>query len=213
MQFHGSYTVPVTLLPLMDYNFDIELDPASPSPSPEASVLPLFRRSFSTSKFASIEALADDVRQNRIRFRWLSSQIDLLPAAGHFAAAADKEIQDALFNAGDQALPASSQTGITIYWAKRPGGTAFKPHVIMIDAAEPLWRTRIEPELEVVPGQDDDAFKHIVARTTDAMELIEQGTSHIARFVRSTSGTRTLAFVSDSFTGPASILGLVGSLA
>ena len=45
----------------------------------------------------------------------------------------------------------------------------------------------------------DPAFKRIVPGTEDALRLAEQGGSHIQQFVRSPSGTRTLALIDPSF--------------
>ena len=206
---HGSYTAPFPLRPLMAYNLDIEVDPLNDSP-PDKAILPLFRRKFRTSKFPSVVELIAELKGRRVKHRALESQIGSLPPGTPstpggvpVGTATDREIQDALTAAGEQALPAPSETGITIYWAKRAGASTYSPHVIMVDAAEPLWRTRLEPRLETVTGQQnppDPAFKRVVPQTVPALEVIEQGGSAIARFVRSTSGTRTLAFVSDAFT-------------
>jgi len=201
---HGSATVPVTLRPLMAYTFDIEVQPPHVSGNGEA-VRPLFRRSFSTSKFPNLKALVEEVRARRIRHRVLASQLTDLPVGAPVAVASDQDIQDALVNAGEQALPAPSSTGVTIYWARRSGETSYSPHAILIDAAEPLWRTRVEPRLETVPDQDDPAFQRVVLQNVPAMEVIEQSPlgAHVTHFVRSPSGTRILAVMSETFNPPA----------
>ena len=116
--FHGSFTSAVTLRPLMGYTFDVELVP----PNTTTTSLPLYRRSFSTSKFANLTALIDDVRAGNIRHRALASQLPALPAI-----ATDQQIQDALLAAGEQALPAPATTGLTIYWVQRSGSAALFP--------------------------------------------------------------------------------------
>src|SRR5205085_5394742 len=110
------------------------------------------------------------------------------------------QIQEALRMAGEQALPAASLSGIRIYWAKRNGQNTYTPHAILMDAAEPLWRTRSEPILETVPGQDDPAFERVVAQQVEAMRIIEVNGATISQFVHSPGGTRTLAIFSDNFT-------------
>jgi hypothetical protein len=67
--------------------------------------------------------------------------------------------------------------------------------MILIDASEPLWRTRSEPRLETVPNQNDPAFQRVVPQNVPALEILEQAGASIARFVRTRSGTRTLAIV------------------
>jgi hypothetical protein len=196
---HGSWTSPVPLRPLMDYTLDVEMDPAPAPPPADEPRVPLFRRTFTTSRFASVAALVEDLQRRRIRHRALKAQISGLAGT----VVADAVLQEALATAGEQALPAPETSGIVVYWARRPGATVFSLHAILIDAAEPLWRTRQEPTLETVPGQLDPAYKRIVPGEADALRLVEQGSSAIARFVRSPGGTRTLALVKDSFVVPA----------
>jgi hypothetical protein len=212
---HGTWTSGIELRPAMAYTLDIVVDPADPAPTGAAAdkpILPLFRRSFTTSTFADLAALVDDVQGRRVRHRFLTSQLAGLPTTSDpveppasppatvTATATDQVIQAALVAAGEQALPAPEESGVVVYWAKRTGATTFSPHAILLDAAEPLWRLRDEPRLETVPGQSDPAYKRIVPGRAPGMEVVEDGTSGIARFIRSPSGTRTLAIVKDTFT-------------
>lgn len=209
---HGSYTSLVKLRPLMAYTLDIELDPPNPdttlpsgNPAPK---VPLYRRQFTTSRYGSMAELIADLKTKRIRHRALTAPVTLTGrlVSGIVSMATDIEIQTALVTAGEQALPAPEETGITIYWAQRPGQVNFSPHVIMIDAAEPLWRSRSTPVLEVVRDADgsviDPAFMRALPGTQVSLELRERAGSSITRFVRSTSGTRTLAFLSNTFSPP-----------
>jgi hypothetical protein len=202
VEHHGSWTSPVELRPLMDYTLDVELDPPSPAPPGDGPRVPLFQRAFTTSRFASVAALAADLRGRRIRHRGLTSRIAGLPG-GAVAVATDEEIQAALVAAGEEALPAPAQGGVVVYWARRPAAATFTPHAILLDAAEPLWRTRQEPRLETVPDQIDPAYKRIVPATVDALRLVEQGSPKVARYVRSPGGTRTLAILDDAAVGAA----------
>jgi hypothetical protein len=195
----ASWTSPVPLRPLMDYTFDVEADPAPTLPPASEPRTPFFRRGFTTSRFASVAELVADVQRRRVRHRALNAQITGLPATAPVGLATDEALQAALLAAGEQVLPAPEVGAITVYWARRPGAATYSPHAILIDAIEPLWRTRQEPRLETVPDQLDPAYKRIVPRTVDALRLIETGSSAIARFVRSPGGTRTVALVKDSF--------------
>jgi hypothetical protein len=198
---HGAWTSSIELRPLMGYTLDVVVDPAYPAPTgadADKPILPLYRRSFSTSRFADLGALVDDLKGRRIGHRVLNAQLSGLPA-GSVATATDEQIQAALVAAGEQALPAPEENGVVIYWAQRSGATTYSPHAILVDAAEPLWRTRQEPRLETVPGQTDPAYKRVVPGEATALRMTEQGSAGIARFVRSPSGTRTLAIVKDSF--------------
>jgi hypothetical protein len=200
---HGSWTSPVPLRPLLDYTLDVETDPAPPPPPSTEPRVPLFRRSFTTSRFAGVAELVEDLRRRRIRHRALTARLTGLPAGTPVAVAADEMIQSTLVAAGEQALPAPEDSGVVVYWARQLGATAFSLHAILIDAAEPLWRTRREPVLETVPGQLDPAYQRIVPGEAVALRLVEQDSTAIARFVRSPGGTRTLALVKDTFAVPA----------
>jgi hypothetical protein len=208
---HGSYTSPVKLRPLMAYTLDIELDPPSPEillPNGNiAPKIPLYRRQFETSRYGGVEELITALKMKRIKHRALKAPVSLTSKPFKtISMATDIEIQTALRASGEQALPAPEETGITIYWVQRSirgEKGSFSPHIIMIDAAEPLWRSRSEPILEVVrniDGQEiDPAFKRAISGTQVSLELQEGNVNKsgrlITQFVRSTSGTRTLAFM------------------
>jgi len=183
----------------MNYTFDIEIDPADAVAPADAQkpVVPLFRRSFTTSRFASLAALIDATRGRRILHRALTAPLGFTGSGE--VELPDRSIEQALTAAGEQALPAPTDTGFTIYWVFRPALSRFVPHAILIDAAEPLWRRRDEPTLEQVPNQPDPAFQRLVPATRPALRLAQLGGSQIARFVRSPSGTRTVAVFTDSF--------------
>lgn len=199
---HGTAVLPMPLRPLMAYTLDLEVDPADAAPVKPAA--PLFRRSFTTGRFASPEALVKDLIGRGVRHRALSAQISGLPSSGVVTIAPDEAIQNALINAGEQALPAAKTGGTVIYWARRSGETNYSPHAILLDSPEALWRVRYEPTMEVVPGQvlghEDPAYQRIVPAETESMFIAEQGGPNVQRFVRSPSGTRTLVFISDSFS-------------
>ncbi len=200
---HGSWTSPVQLRPLMDYTVDVETDPPPAPPPPTRPQSPFFRRAFTTSRFAGVAELVADVQGRRIRHRALTAPIAGLPATAPVAVATDAALEAALLAAGERLLPAPAQSAIAVYWVRRPGSTAYVPHAILVDAIEPLWRTRQEPVLETVPraetlvGDFDPAYKRIVPATVPALRLVESGTSEVARFVRSPGGTRTLALLKD----------------
>lgn len=203
---HASFTVPVTLHPLMEYTLELVYDPPGitvPGSSGVAEV-PLFRKNFATSRFASPTGLANNIQEQLILHRALNTPIALPdPRAGEkVVEVPDVQIEDALVNAGEQALPAPDQSGIRLYWVQKSGEAHFSLHAILIDAAEPLWRDRLEPKLKEMDDQDDPNFQIVVPQSVGGMEVVESGSSHIRKFVKSPGGTRTLAFIEDSFTPP-----------
>lgn len=195
---HGTTTLPFPLSPLMSYTLDIELDPPDNAPSPPEAVTPLFRRSFTTGKFASLADLCAELGGCTLRHRALNSELSGLSKG----MVPDCQIQDSLIAAGEQALPAAGIPSITIYWAQSGGANTYTPHAIMVDTTEPIWRTRTEPIVETVPDQDDPAFKRVIPEESTSLEVIEKDTTIIDRFVYSPGGTRTLAILKGSYKPP-----------
>jgi hypothetical protein len=86
-------------------------------------------------------------------------------------------------------------------WADTGGG--FRPYAVLIDAAEPMWRLRSEPEKKIVKdgaGQEiDPQFVIWEEGRKMSLELLEHsGTSIIDHYVRSSGGTRCLLMLDQS---------------
>ncbi|CAM2069351.1 hypothetical protein SCOR_28530 [Sulfidibacter corallicola] len=199
------------LKPLMDYTFDILPEPDDPNlpmalePPPAAAQVPpgqpvsgdaevpFFRRRFRTSRYADLDELAADVATTQLNHRQLTANISL----GGSGAVADETLTEALMNAGEDALDAPSRNRLVLYWV--PHGSGFRPHAVLIETLEPVWRERQEPKLEVVKdavvsGQlvaSDPNFKVVKVKTVADLEL-DHPDNMVARFLYANGGTRTL---------------------
>ena len=202
---HGSFTVPVTLRPLMDYTLDVVMDPELAPADPEAPIVPLFRRSFSTGRFAAPKDLVKVIVEGFPRHRALDNPLSDLPTAPGVHVLEDQLIQDALVRAGESAVPSANVPGITIYWVRNATGDHYVPHALLIDSPEPLWRQREEPVLETVPGQDDPAYQRIVPGDKPSLEIFEQSANRVARFIHSPAATRTLVMLAPIADPPATV--------
>jgi hypothetical protein len=192
----------------MSYTLDLTTDPPPPPPNPadpKARVVPLFRRTFSTSRYASIDALAAELRGSKVLHRPLRAAIGGLPA-GLSARATDQEIQDALSASGEETLPAPGRGLIKIYWIKKPAATAYTPHAILVDSIEPIWRSRIEPKMAALDPADP-AFEIVTPQHVDWLKLA--GDANVSRIVASTAGTRSVVFLNDLIVGGKVSLSLV----
>ena len=202
--YHNQqYTADVQLRPCMAYTLDIATDPAvTPALPAGQAVVPLYRTRFTTSKYASLSALAHDLGGSRVVHNHLNGPLTLpTPSGGQANAVADQDIESAFQAAGEQALPAPNDNAITIYWVPKGGSGPFVPYCILIDCTEPLWRVRQEPSLVPVdPG--DPSFNIVKITTATALEVKEAAGSNIAGYLYSTSGTRTIAFFSAVFSPP-----------
>lgn len=196
------FTAPVELRPLMGYTLDLVTDPSLlPPPDPSTPVTPLFRRTFSTSKYPNMKALADDIGATRVAHRGLTSKLSFAATGGGRDVRPDQDIQDAFAAAGEQALPAPDQNRIVLYWAPATPGGPFTPHAILIDCLEPLWRTRPEPTFES-PITTDPSFKIVTIGTGISLEVVEEGGTNVGAYTVSTGGTRTIAVLQDGFAPP-----------
>jgi hypothetical protein len=197
-----KFTAPVSLRPLMGYTLDLNTNPALPAPPAGSAITPLFRRSFSTGRYADMKALAHDLGSTLIVHRPLTQKLTLVgsPTA---TVVPDQDVQDAFMAAGEQALPAPDKNAIVIYWAPAAPAGPYVPNAILFDSVEPLWRTRPEPTF-ANPIPSDPSFKVVTISDVSSLNVIEQAGSSIGGFVRTPGGTRTVAIFSDSFSPPAS---------
>jgi hypothetical protein len=202
------YTAPVFLRPLMGYTFDLLTDPsvppANPS-SPGSAVRPLFRRNFSTGRYANMQALAEAFRTKaKITHRTLTSPL-AFPASGGAQTVKDADIQQAFLNAGEQALAAPAANSVVMYWLASAGG--FVPHAILLDAIEPLWRYRSEPGF-TTPIPSDPSFQIVTIQSVPSLEIVEglssPASSTIGSFIVSPGATRAVAMFKTGLTIPPS---------
>jgi hypothetical protein len=189
------FTAPVQLRPLMAYTLDLVTSPAQTVTDP--TILPLYRRAFSTSKYPSMTALAKDLGVCVVKHRALKSKLGFPLAAGK-TVVPDQDIQDKFMAAGEQALPPPSQNCIVIYWAQNAGTGPYLPHAILLDCTEPLWRARAEPTFQQA-DPNDPSFKMVTISAATALEVREITSSAIGGFIVSPSGTRTIAMFANGF--------------
>lgn len=200
------FTAPLSLRPLMGYTFDLITNPAAPSGagSPAGAVTPLFRRTFSTGRYANMQALAAafTARGAAVTHRALTAPL-AFPQTGGAQVVTDNEIQQAFMTAGEQALPAPSANAIVVYWLASQG--TYVPHAILVDAIEPLWRYRSEPGFST-PIPSDPSFRIVTINSVPSLEMTElpgsPQASSIGSFIVSSGGARTVAMFRADFSPP-----------
>ena len=185
---HGSFTLPEPLRPSMAYTLDVEAQPV-PAPAAGKPVLPLFRRQFRTGRFRNVAELIAELIARPLEHAMLTGPIAGL-AAGQQA---DVAIEAALLAAGLPAQGAPTRGRRVVLW--RPAGGGYRPHALLLDASESLWRWRDAPA-EQTPQASDPSYVRIVPGTEPALFL--SAGSPVTGFVHSPSGTRTLALIDDS---------------
>jgi hypothetical protein len=230
-----KFTAPVQLRPLMGYTLDLIADlvvavPAASSGSPPGSTAatPLFRRTFSTGRYANMQALAGALGGVPIRHRALKLPLNfpvsnpaqtgaasdiqqaflsqrLQNPSWPAAVVMDSDIQQAFLAAGEQALPAPSANAIVMYWLLSQGN--YVPHAILLDAIEPTWRVRSEPSF-TTPIPSDPSFKIVTIAPVLSLGVTEPlgspASSSIGSYIVSPGGARTVAMFKANFWPPAS---------
>ena len=203
------FTAPVYLRPLIGYTFDLITIPSAPaatSGSPPSAVTPLFRRSFSTGRYANMQAFASALgglspagspaNVPYITHRALSSPLGF-PLTGGAQVFLDADIQQTFMTAGEQALPAPNANSIVLYWVANSHGI-YVPHCILLDAIEPVWRYRSEPGF-TTPIPSDPSFQIVTIGSVASLEVAEAGGS-IGSFIVSPGGARTVAMFNAGFS-------------
>ncbi|MCB9235563.1 MAG: hypothetical protein H6581_28160 [Bacteroidia bacterium] len=186
---HRVFRIDIPLERGTSYTLDVEVDPEVIGADPKT---PLFRVAFRTSRFTGAAELADYILKAYVDERALSANLALLDEEP-----SDAEIQQALLDAGMEALPPSDQPGMTLLWQAQ--GNNFRLKALLIDSPEPLWRYRNEPEQESITTDTGPMTRWVMERTR-YLELAESGTSSVQRFVRSPGGTRTLVMLKNNAT-------------
>lgn len=199
MPDHVAYTVPFNLKPLMAYTFDLEFDEPDTTAANQSKI-PFYRRAFTTSRFAGLEDFVSEIRIGKINHKALKSALAGMPSAsapGSVHTITDVEFETAVTGAGIAQKDDLTQTTTTLLWSNDSGD--FVPYGLLIESAEPLWRSRTEAEKVVVKNQQDvvvdPAFEVVQNKLTEAMKLRQKtGQNVVSHFVKSTGGTRTLIF-------------------
>ncbi len=193
---HERITLTMKLEPLTDYILDLEAQPAVGDPS-----YPLFRRRFSTSRYASMPALAAATFATPLRHRRLADPSALLslsgvPAAGPVQRVEDDRLEQALRAARWGELARPSTPRLTVIWKD---GAPPQPIALLLETPEPLWRSRGVPR-EVQDGQGTKRYQLVPQTWLDVVET-PPAAPLVARLVHSTDGGRTLAVLTPNARG------------
>lgn len=142
---HSEMVIPVLLDPYTDYILDLELVPqGAPDDARGPSV---YRRWFSTGAFQSLAALAAGVQACRPQGRFckpgaMAAVLQSFLALGRQPQGA--ELDDRLREQGLEPLGVPQVPRILVFWS-HSGAALPVPEAVLIEASEPLWRSRPYP--------------------------------------------------------------------
>lgn len=146
---HSEVDIPIPLELFTDYILDVEMV-AVGAPA-EAKGPSIYRRHFSTGGFTSFDDFAASLQAPRPTVR--SCEPGALEAIrAHFAGRAPlgAELDDHLRAHGMEPLAVPEVARVVVFWSQE-GDDPPQPAGILIDATEPLWRSRPYPS----PVEDD----------------------------------------------------------
>lgn len=197
---HTVFTLPIPLMRNTTYMMEIA-SKTPDAPPPGEPNAPLYKISFTTSRYLSVDELAQTMGGTYITTRVMKSALGSLPAS-----CSDNDIQAAFIAAGLDALPPAENPVITLFWT--PSGSNFVLSAMMIDAPESLWRQRPFPYLDTVMDDEGQPMKHWIMKDRPELEIIENGSVQVQNIVHNLTGTRTVVYLKNSAAGSAITLQL-----
>ena len=196
---HDLIQLTLELDPLTNYVLDITTDTNSPASTP-----PMFRRSFSTSRYKSASALADSVKNATPHHRFLEDVSPLVKLSSDHPGATAIQVaighwEMALRSAQWGDLGPITQSQVSVIWQDGGAGEPPQPAAVLIGTTQPLWRQRQTP-IEV---RDKDQVKRFILQPATFLEVADSSASGplAARFISSPGGGRTLVLLAAGARG------------
>jgi hypothetical protein len=157
----------------------------------------MFRLHFTTSRYASMAALAADVAQTFVRHRRAADASAIAAIASQSSASLVLQVPDVELEQTLRALrwgDLSPPTGphVTVIWQDGEAGGP-QPLAVLLETPEPLWRLRDVPK-EVT---DTEGTRRYQLQPQPWLDVVEApaGGSLVSRLVYSTSADRTLVIL------------------
>jgi hypothetical protein len=170
---------------------------------PSIAKTPLFRRSFVTSRYSDLADLATDMKNQVICHKALTGVLTLPVPSGSdtVVTVTDTELENALMAVGVIPKEGAEQTGATILWSNHAGD--FVPYAILIDAAEPLWRSRTESQRKEVHNAFDEVIdpSFVIYDNQPVPSMIlrgKPGETTVRYFIKTQGGTRSVALLTNT---------------
>jgi hypothetical protein len=210
---HERITLELPLDRLTDYVLDIQVGQSTTPP-----LYPLFRQSFTTSRYESLGALAATVQQamaqpGHRRVADADPVVGLATAPGSVPLqVADVVFEQALQAVGWGEYGRPSDPRVTLIWRDPPAaGQHYAPVAVLIETPEPLWRARDVP-MEVSDAVGTRRFALQARPWLSVVETPVAG-SVVSRLVHTTDGARTLVILMPSIAQTGGALALAASRA
>ncbi|PVE18454.1 hypothetical protein [Arthrobacter sp. Bz4] len=188
---HSVETVGVELESYTDYIMDVETADLTAPDGAQGEVI--WRRSFSTGAYASVEEFSGSFADAKIVHRY-AAPAALQTVAASFAARPPEgaELDQALTAAGLEPMGVPKSGQIVVFWETAAPGSVPQPAAVLIDASEPMWRSRgvaVEEVDSAVAG--NRRYKMVQRRWLELAERPSAG-AVVDRMVMGPGGQRAL---------------------
>lgn len=206
---HSKTTIPIPLHPATDYLLDVHRVPKAAPPG--AAGDRVFRRSFTTSQFATLGDYAGFIIGTAIRHRAVPTGL-AAAVLGQFGsrhpegAELDAVLRGSGGQPGIEPMGVPEKPSVIVWW--ETGGATPQPVAVVIDGIEPFWHDRDRPRLETVPNTD---MKQWELRREAWIEPVIAGGSDpiIQRVVKAPGGQRAIVLLTAASRGKRLRLDLV----
>ncbi|WP_120500032.1 hypothetical protein [Roseovarius sp. EL26] len=166
---HSMLTLPIPLDPYTDYIMDIEsVDIGAPAETVGDRV---YRLNFSTGQFGLTEDFARDFQATLTEHRYTEAgvlqaiandprfagrELDSIVAGQDLLTAMGPELDEELIGAGLEPMDVPGAARITVFWEQVNPAADPQPAAVLLDASEPMHRTRPIPQ--EVTEEDPDGI-------------------------------------------------------
>jgi len=140
---HSMVDLPIPLEPFTDYVLDIEsVDKGAAANAAGTSV---WHIGFSTGRFATVAEFAMSFQLNRVLHRfWQSGALQAIAGQSWATNPQGNQLDAAMIAAGLEPMGVPTAPRIIVFW--ETVGNTPQPAAVLVDASEPMWRSRKIPQ-------------------------------------------------------------------
>lgn len=186
---HSMTTLPIPLEPFTDYVLDIEsVDKTAPEDTAGETV---WRTGFSTGRFATPAAFAQSFLFNRVLHRFCEpGKLQAIAALPWAADPQGSQLDEAMIAAGLEPMGVPAAARIVVFWES--AAPAPQPAAVLVDASEPMWRSRRIPVESIDPDPPHASRYEMAPVQWLKLEEVAGGDAIVASVIRAPGGQRAL---------------------
>lgn len=198
---HSQVDIPIPLELFTDYIMDVEM--VDVGAAPDARGPGIYRRHFSTGGFTTLNDFAASLQG-----AWPTARacepgaLDAVRAYFNGRAPLGAELDDQLRSHGIEPLEVPHHARILVFWSQA-GGNPPQPAGVLVDATEPVWRSRPYPS-SVTDDTGPVTAQRWVLADTEWLELQDQSVAGVVAaggLIRAPGGQRALIVLAPNARG------------